>query len=61
MSREATGDAVGGHDYHMNDGGRRGAAAVGGFVQRVRTKVDDLYTDSNNIDKEFCGVRTSSQ
>ena len=61
MSREAAGDAAGGHDYGADDGGRRGAAAVGGFVQRVRTKVDGLYMDSNNIDKEFCGVRTSSQ
>ena len=27
---------------------------VDGFVQRVRSKVDDLYMDSNTIDKELC-------
>ena len=55
VSREASGAVVGRHDHRRDDdGGRRGAIAVGGFVQRVRTKVDDLYMDSNNIDKEFC-------
>ena len=36
------------------EGDQRVASAVDGFVQRVRSKVDVLYMDSNSIDKELC-------
>ena len=36
------------------EGDQRVPNTVDGFVQRVRSKVDVLYMDSNSIDKELC-------
>jgi len=40
--------------YERVEGDQRVSNAVDGFVQRVRSKVDVLYMDSNSIDKELC-------